>query len=172
MKINASPETIRGVAAALGLARMIDDRVGPADQGRIAAWSELVEPHKLAEDDLLDGIKAFYRANQKAQMIQVGDLIACSREVRRERNETEPEAAQTEREKRLAAKVKDDADAIGAAKAIPSEELKYRRNRNTPLSVSCAWCKARPFSRCTIPGTVEQLGDFHPSRYDAARVAS
>lgn len=172
MKINASPETIRGVAAALGLARMIDDRVGPADEGRIGAWAELVEPHKLIEDDLLEGVKVFYRNNQKAQMIQVGDLIACAREVRRERNATETVEEQTEREKRLEAKVADAAEAIGRLKAVPDEEPKYKRRQNTVLTVACPWCKARPNSRCMIPGTDLPFSDFHPSRYDAARLAS
>lgn len=89
-EIKATPETIRAVAAALGRARLFDDKLGGSDEGRIAAWSEAANPHKLSQDDMLAAVTAFY-ADESGRAMQVADLIRLGRQIRRERDaETGP----------------------------------------------------------------------------------
>lgn len=90
MNIDASPETIRAIAEMFKLAAFLDDRIGGADRGRIAAWAEQVERHALKRDDLLDGLQRYYDGPAN-RAIGVGDLIHHSRLVRQDRTEREPD---------------------------------------------------------------------------------
>ena len=78
MNLNASPDTVRAVTQVFKLAGILDDRVTHPDKARIAAWSEQVQRHGLAESDLLDGLQAFYDGPSE-RAIQIGDLIHHAR---------------------------------------------------------------------------------------------
>ncbi len=88
MQVNASEATIRAAAAAIGRAALFDDRITDGDPARIAAWAEALQPFGLDVADLLDGVTRHYQA-ENAPTIKVGDLIASSRELRRQRAERE-----------------------------------------------------------------------------------
>jgi hypothetical protein len=85
MKIDATPETIRAVADVLKYAAFLDDRIGHADQGRIAAWAEQVQRHELRRDDLMAGVCGFYDSG-RSYPCGVGDLIEHASIARRDRN--------------------------------------------------------------------------------------
>lgn len=114
MNLNASPETIRAIAEMFKLASFFDDRIGHADQGRIAAWSEQVQRHELGREDLLDGLQKFYDGPSQ-HAIGIGDLIQNARACRRDRNEREDDR---QREERAAAREQlaaVDAESLAAA---------------------------------------------------------
>ena len=83
--IAATPATIRAVAAALGRARLYDDKLGGSDQGRIAAWAEVVDQYDLDQDDLLAGVTAYYASNLDGRTMQVADLLKHARIIRADR---------------------------------------------------------------------------------------
>lgn len=85
--IAASPATIRAVAAALGRARLYDDKLGNADEGRIAAWAEVVDQYDIDQSDLLAGVTAYYSTNPGGRVMQVADLVRHARAIRCERDE-------------------------------------------------------------------------------------
>lgn len=96
MNLNASPNTVRAITQVFSLASVLDDRVAQPDRHRVAAWAEQVERHKLTENDLLDGVQAYYdRPSERA--MQVGDLIHHARIVKRDRLDKEEDAARDER---------------------------------------------------------------------------
>lgn len=86
--INASADTVRAAAAAIGRAALFDDRITDGDPARIAAWAEALEPFGFDQGDLLAGVTKHYQA-ENAASIKVGDLIGSSRELRRQRAERE-----------------------------------------------------------------------------------
>jgi hypothetical protein len=168
VNIDATPDTIRATAAALGKARLLDDKLGNADQARIAAWAEVVEPHKLCQQDLLEAVGAFYVDNPVGRTIQVGDLIHHARQVRRERAEREPDELREARQAALDAKAAED----DAERTTWDGPLKHSRPPFNPLMHRCPHCGARPGTHCTVPGTNRPPHDgTHPSREDAARQA-
>lgn len=75
-------------AQAWARARLYDDKLGPADAPRLAAWAESIERWKLDAPDLLQGVIRHYE-RQGAPTIQIGDLLHEAREVRRQRAEGE-----------------------------------------------------------------------------------
>lgn len=75
-------------AQAWARARLYDDKLGPADAPRLAAWAESIERWKLDAPDLLQGVIRHYE-RQGAPTIQIGDLLHEAREVRRQRAESE-----------------------------------------------------------------------------------
>lgn len=140
--------------------------IGEAD---VEIWEGVI-----GGDDVTLALKAVrdHLRDCPGMWLEPGHVHQRVRAYVREALEREPESVRTARQEALAAKVKEDVDELAERKAIPDSELKYRRDQHSPLSVGCPWCKARPFSRCSIPGTAESMRDFHPSRYDAARIAS
>lgn len=86
-EIAASPRTILAVGAALGRARLFDDKLGGADEGRIAAWSEVIDQYDLDESDLLAGVTSYYSTNREGRVMQVADLVRHARAIRCDRDE-------------------------------------------------------------------------------------
>ena len=166
IRIDASPETVRATAAALGKARLLDDKIGAADQSRIIAWAEEIEPHKLGQDDLEKAVGAFYVDNPTGRTMQIGDLIHHARQRRRERAEREPDSLREARQAALDAKAAEEAE-----KRTPwVGPLKHSRRPYNPLTQPCPHCQARPGTHCTVPGTSRPpWGGTHPARLDAAR---
>lgn len=113
MNLNASPDTVRAVTQVFKLAGILDDRVTHPDKARIAAWSEQVQRHGLAESDLLDGLQAFYDGPSE-RAIQIGDLIHHARIVRRNRLDKEVDDERDTRRSAVDAKAADDLRALTA----------------------------------------------------------
>lgn len=88
--IAASPATIRAVAAALGRARLYDDKLGGADEGRIAAWAEVVDQYDLDQEDLIAGVVSYYSTNREGRVMQVADLVRHARAHRVDRSDRAP----------------------------------------------------------------------------------
>lgn len=95
--INASEDTVRATAAAIGRAALFDDKITAGDAPRIAAWAEALEPHKLAGPDLLAAVTDYYGDNKDGRTVQVSDIIRRAREIRRQRAESEKAADPYER---------------------------------------------------------------------------
>lgn len=76
-------------AQAWARARLYDDKLGPADAPRLAAWAESIERWKLDAADLLEGVIRYYEGDTEGRTIGVGDLLHHAREVRRQRAEGE-----------------------------------------------------------------------------------
>lgn len=81
-----------GAAQAWARARLYDDKLGPADAPRLAAWAESIERWKLDAPDLLQGVIRYYESDTDGRTIGIGDLLHHAREVRRQRAETEKAA--------------------------------------------------------------------------------
>lgn len=79
-------------AQAWARARLYDDKLGPADAPRLAAWAESIERWKLDTPDLLQGVIRYYEGDTVGRTIGIGDLLHHAREVRRQRAETEKAA--------------------------------------------------------------------------------
>lgn len=174
MNVDASPETIRNTAKALELAQLLDDRVAHVDQARIAAWAVQIEPHRLALDDLLAGVRAFYD-EPRGWAIGVGDLIGAARAIRRDR-------AERETREELEARYQPNPRIAGAIEAVvkslpeipapkyvrPSQRTDGKPN---PLSIRCPWCHAPERRPCRIPNVYGEasvtLREPHPSRVEA-----
>lgn len=131
MNLNASPDTVRAVTQVFKLAGILDDRVTHPDKARIAAWSEQVQRHGLAESDLLDGLQAFYDGPSE-RAIQIGDLIHHARIVRRNRLDKEADRDRDDRRSDADAKAADDMRALSAAfisgRVNDTPRLKAARN--------------------------------------------
>lgn len=157
-------DTIRATATALGKARLLDDKIGRADEARILAWAEQVQPYRLTADDLLHAVGAFYIDNPTGRTMQIGDLVHHARQIRRERTEQEPDAQREARQAELDARFADQAAEIAASKG----QGRPKRGPN-PLTVRCPWCRAAPLTPCTTPGWSSQRPEngYHPARFDA-----
>lgn len=166
--IAASPATIRAVGAALGRGRLYDDKLGGADEGRIAAWAEAAEPYQLSHEDMLAAVTAYYTDTPDGRTMQVADLIRHARAIRRERAERESDRMRDARQAQIDARVAEHVAEITQILDAKYERASKRHGVN-PLSVRCAWCHASPGDRCVIPRTSQALKDgFHPSRVEAA----
>lgn len=86
--INASEATIRAVGAALGRAALFDDKITAEDTARIAAWSEAIDPYKLAVEDLLQAVTAHYQS-EALRTVTSADLIRLGRDIRKDRAQRE-----------------------------------------------------------------------------------
>ncbi len=99
MNLDASPDTIRAIGQVFKLTAILDDRAAQPDKARIAAWAEQVERHKLAEEDLLAGLQAYYDGPSERAM-QIGDLIHHAKQARQVRIGHETRAEREARENR------------------------------------------------------------------------
>ena len=158
-EIAASAQTIRAVGAALARARLFDDKIGASDEGRIAAWSEAVDPYNLSHDDLMAAVTAYYQDNPDGRTMQVADLIRHARAIRRDRAEREPDQFREARQSQIDARVAEHVADIAEARAIPYERPSNATSFN-PLTVHCPWCHAGPGSRCRIPSTDLTLSEI------------
>lgn len=173
MNIEATPDTIRATAAALGKARLLDDKLGNPDEARIAAWAEVIEPHKLGQQDLLQAVRQFYEGNLAGRTISPGELIHHARQVRQERALREPDSAREARQAALDTKVAERVaerinDMAGDAFTPEYDRPSERRGFN-PLSVRCPHCRAGVGQACmnsAFKGAKRHQP--HPSRIDAA----
>ena len=164
-QINATPETIRGTATALGKARLLDDKIGNADQSRIVAWAEEIEHYNLGLQDLLAGVGTFYCDNPTGRTLQVGDLIHHARLIRRERTEREDDAYREARQAILDAKIAEDDDEPEPY----AGPVKHHRPVMNWMAIRCPHCGASPFKHCHVPGApVRPHGGTHPARLEAA----
>lgn len=169
MTIEPTSKTIRGIAAALARARLFDDKIGNADEGRILAWAQAVEPHRISQQDLEDGVTSYYDSNRDGRTIQVADLVAHARAIRRERGEREPDEAREARQEALAAKVAEMSEELAGRRGIPAPEPKYKRPTANVLQVPCPWCHASVGQQCVVPRTKDRPSDgAHPSRRELA----
>jgi ferric-dicitrate binding protein FerR (iron transport regulator) len=84
VNLDATPETVQNLAEAIKLAALLDDRVTHPDKARMAAWAAQTHRHRLAREDLLDGVQAFYD-HPAEHAIQIGDLIRNARIAKRDR---------------------------------------------------------------------------------------
>lgn len=87
MTSHASDTTIRTAAAALARAEIFDDRV-TADDARIEAWADALEPHHLDLADVLTAVADHYSV-KNADTARVGDIITGARKIRADRAERE-----------------------------------------------------------------------------------
>lgn len=88
-EIAAGSTAMLAAGQAWARARLYDDKLGPADAPRLAAWAESIERWKLEAPDLLEGVVRYYEGTEQADVIRIGDLVHHAREVRRQRAESE-----------------------------------------------------------------------------------
>lgn len=136
MKLNARAETVQAVAQVFKLAGVLDDRCAQPDKARIAAWAEMVERHKLAERDLLDGLQAYYDSPSE-RAIQIGDLIHHARVVRRDRNEREAEIERERRAELTSVKAAEDMHGIAAGVVLGPVENRTERLTHAEHMMQC-----------------------------------
>lgn len=152
--IAATPATIRAVAAALGRARLYDDKLGNADAGRIAAWAEVVDQYDLDQDDLIAGVVSYYTTNHDGRAMQVSDLVRHSRAHRADRSDRAPLA---ELDK---PRVPDDEHYPGDAKAAP-DPAPYPADWTVEQRTSAYWyavtLHAMPHTTAGWVGIAKQL---------------
>jgi hypothetical protein len=134
--INASPETVRAITQVFKLAGILDDRCSQPDKARIAAWAEQVERHKLTENDLLDGLQAYYDLPSERAM-QIGDLIQHSRKVRRDRNEREAEVERNRRAELLSVKASDEVRSLTAGVVLGPVKKRTKRLAEAERALQC-----------------------------------
>ena len=171
MKIDASPETIRAVAAVLQRAAFLDDRIGQPDKARIMAWAEQIERFKFSQDDMLDGLQLYYEgASDRA--IGIGDLIECASQARRNRVAKEDRESREARQAILDAKAEPDPRIVALAESmgIPDDAPRFSRSgMNSPKGIDCPWCKAKVLQPCVDPvtGVAMRKTPFHHARTEA-----
>lgn len=81
MNVNARPETVRAVAAAISRAEIHDDRM-TSDPNRISAWSETCEPHGIDETSLACKAVDEYYTRADADTLRCGAFITAYRKRR------------------------------------------------------------------------------------------
>ncbi|MFE3060572.1 hypothetical protein [Nocardia sp. NPDC059239] len=91
-EIAASQSAMRAAASAWSRARIYDDKLGDADEARLAAWAESVERWELDTPDLVEGVIRYYEAETEGRTIGIGDLLHHARESRRQRAERDKAA--------------------------------------------------------------------------------
>lgn len=124
--INATTVTVRAVTKTFQLAGILDDRCAQPDKARIAAWAEQVQRHRLTENDLLDGLQAFYDTPSE-RAIQIGDLIHHARNAKRTRLDKEADEIRDQRQDTLDLKAADDVRTMAAG--VITEPTKNRTPR-------------------------------------------
>lgn len=65
-------------------ARLYDDRVGEIDRLRLTAWADAIASINATETEAIDAVSAWYLAGGRDRPIQVGDMLAEIRRVRRD----------------------------------------------------------------------------------------
>lgn len=81
--INATDETIRATALAIGRAAIFDDFFGHEDDARTAAWSEAIQKYELQAPDLLNAVTDFYAGTPQGRLT-IGELIRLGRQSRQD----------------------------------------------------------------------------------------
>ncbi|MGO3325339.1 hypothetical protein [Gordonia sp. (in: high G+C Gram-positive bacteria)] len=81
MNVNARPETVRAVAAAISRAEIHDDRM-TADPNRITAWAETAEPHGIDDTALACRAVDAHYTRADADTLRCGAFIGAYRKLR------------------------------------------------------------------------------------------
>lgn len=87
--INATADTVRATASAIGRSALFDDKITEGDSGRLAAWAEALQPFNFDQADMLSAVTSYYQSNPNGRTIQVADIIKHGRDIRRDRAERE-----------------------------------------------------------------------------------
>lgn len=136
---------IRAAAAAISRAQIFDDRV-TADEHRIRAWAEAIQPFAIDQADACHAVTAHYQASG-ADTIKVGDVIALARKLRGERAEREKGEA-------VAAIAPPDPQLgglpIGGADGTP---VWSAYEQHDAISRPCPTCHAKPEEACVNAST-------------------
>jgi hypothetical protein len=126
----------------------------------------------------MQAVRDHYR--ESPDYLQPFHIVARVAAMRRDELDRESDAEREARQERLAAKVAEDAEAIGAAKTA-DDEPKHRRPKLNPLTVPCPWeaCRASAGSPCTVIWfkhtriPLRKAPRYHPSRIaDAEKQAA
>jgi hypothetical protein len=105
--------------------------------------------------------------------LEPGHVHERVRAIRLDQQQREPDEAREARQQALESKVADRVTELAADKAIPSDAPKYQRRGIHPaLTVRCPFCHASQGQPCVIPQTDIRRATPHPSRREAAQVAS
>ena len=81
MNVNARPETVRAVAAAISRAEIHDDRM-TSDPNRITTWSETCEPHGVDDTSLACRAVDEHYTRVDADTLRCGAFIGAYRKLR------------------------------------------------------------------------------------------
>lgn len=150
--INASRHTIEAVGAAIGRARLLDNRIGDGDTARLAAWAESLEPYGFTAPQLLHAVAVHYNT-EKATVIMPGDMIKHAREFRRDT---------AEREKAAEARAAIESGLPATPPALECGGLGINADGppvpgaylvNDAVERDCPHCKAELYEPCTNPAS-------------------
>lgn len=81
--ISAEEISIRAAGAALGRARLHDDRVTSDDAGRVAVWAEAFQPYAIKPHEALNAVTSYY-SEPRDRVIGTGDVIRIVRNSRQD----------------------------------------------------------------------------------------
>lgn len=160
--IDPTPDTIRAIAEVLGFAKILDDRVAKADDGRVRAWAQQAQRANLTRDDLVDAVQAFYDADPAARdrPIGIADLVHHAKICRRTRIEKEDHAASEARRATHDQKAADETRAV--LSGFVGGKVKHKTDRliKAENGLQCAVDKA---------SAIEAIKEFFAAKAEAKR---
>jgi hypothetical protein len=159
--LNATEAELRAVTEVLKLAAVLDDRAPSADKPRIAAWAEQVHRHKLAREDLLDGLQAFYDSPSD-RAIQIGDLVYRARIAKRDRLDKEADEQRDDRQQLFDTKA-------AAENHVLARDFDFSPNvQRNPRLIA-----AENSLRCAVDkhSAVEAMREFFAAKHEARKAS-
>ncbi|MGW2095806.1 hypothetical protein [Promicromonospora sukumoe] len=150
-RIDATDETIRATAAAIGRAAIFDDFFGHEDDARTAAWSEAIQKYELQTPDLLEAVTTFYAGTPQGRLT-IGELIRLGRQsrqdhaMRREHDERERRGITSGLTPK--ALVSGDRQLGGLQIAADGDPVWAAYDVNDAISRECPTCKQPPDCAC------------------------
>ena len=101
-------------AKALALCAAHDPWFPKPSEAVVYAWAERIAEYKLAEADVLEGVRLAYRDNGAGFKPLPADIVKRAREARRDRGERETDAERRAREDRRDAELEANRRRLGA----------------------------------------------------------
>ncbi|MGW4124745.1 hypothetical protein [Nocardia sp. NPDC004711] len=155
-EIAASQSAMRAAAAAWSRARVYDDKLGDADEARLAAWAESVQRWELDTPDLIEAVMRYYEAETEGRTIGIGDLLHHARESRRQR--AEREKAVEVRAEVVEAKALHSGGYSGLPINATGSPIWAAYDVNGAIDRECPRCHAEPNDACvTVHETAQKI---------------
>lgn len=138
------PPTAQSIAATtevLELASLLDNRIATPDKARIMAWAKQIDRHQLERDDMLNAVQDFYD-RPSPQPINVGDVTAGARRIKRDRLEREEDAQREARQEQLDFKAADETRTLASAITFGPVTNRTPRLESAEQGLHCCTTKA------------------------------